>query len=380
MAIILYIVTIGVFISMLELELTFAILIASAGLVITVIEMICAKNKKAMIILNIILTVSIIAVTIIFIDGFKLMCNSLFSLSEKYQLYKYDMFEVAMSETAVNISYICIAVILAVLCSYRNAVLIAIEFIFVIGIQIYFGVFPSAVWNVLYFVALTIFILGNIKKSHIPLMVVFIIICAVCVFFTNDSPELHELSEQIRDIFDEKVENPVPDKITNNDNFDSETSHAQFRKDDRDDIDYSDANEFQTNTEQDQSGAEVGFTEPPPNINWLLILLIIPLLILITLLYKEIARTVKFTSSDYRKAINSMFMYLMKLYERRGLILENTLYSNYSEQIEKIIPDYTATYREIVELWEEVIYSNHPVTLDHREKMRQLLNKTRKLV
>jgi hypothetical protein len=388
MAIILYIVTIGVFASILEIELTSVILIASIGLAITVIEMFCSKNKKIMILLNIIITLSVITAIIIFndtvIDGFKLICNNLFSVSEKYQLYKYDMFEVSTSETAVNTAYLCITVILSMLCSitavYRNFVLLAIGFVFVIEVQIYFGVFPSAVWNVIYFVALVVSILGDIKKEYITLAVTFIVICLVCVFFTNDSPELHNFSEQIRDMFDEKLENPIPDEITHNDNFDEQISHEQFRKDDSNNIDYSNANEFHTNIEQDQSGAEVGLTEPSPNINWLLIILLIPLVILIILICKKISLTVKFSSSDYRKAINSMFMYLMKLYERRGLIPENTLYSNYSEQIEKIIPDYTAAYSEIVELWEEAIYSNHTITVEHRDKMRELLSHTRKLI
>jgi len=217
--------------------------------------------------------------------------------------------------------------------------------------------------------------------------VVFIIICLACFLFTDDNPELNRLSEEIRDMFDEKIENPILDEIESSDNFDSRASEEQYRKEtnyDNINIDNSDLNEFHTNIEQDQSGSEVGLAESPLLINWLLILFLIPLSALIIwlliLVYKKILRTIKFSSNDYPKAIHSMFMYIMKLYKRRGLIPENISYSNYIDQIEKITPDCVSVYREIVGLWEESIYSNHNITVEHRDRMKELLNHTIKLI
>jgi len=367
---ILYIAIVGVFTSILEIGFSPIIII---GLGIIVIEIILPK--KILVIFNITLIILLSLCIIGNLNGIKLLCNQLFLISEKYQAYKYFIFSVD-SETGLNFAYAIFTMIFAITASLtaqsRSVAAVAINFLLITGFEIYFGVFGSSLWNIFLYITFVLLLINRksllLSNNLIIIGAVIISFITVGLFFNYDNPEISVLSEQIRDLFDEQIQS---DRIPDPENINNQIKEDQFDKNDFTNSDgESNVNEFQTNTEYTHSGSEAGLMNPPEPINRLLYLLLITAASVIlwtaVYLYKKTKRNRQFTSANYAAAVNSMFLYIIRLYKLCGLTEFDGLRTKFHGQL----------YADAVDIWYESLYSDHEITDSHRDKMRAFLNET----
>jgi len=367
-------------------------------------------------------------------DGFRLIANRLFAISEERQLYRYIMFSVNSPEAAwagnINAALFVVLVLFAVVSGVlvfcrKRAVVIAVM-VFVAAVQVYFGVFPGAGWNIVLFGGLGIllvcrgdvirvgikrggvrcvsigdsdssragtgFVGTNRGKSNIVYYVIFIAIvtivaAAVWFVYPEQNPQLHTLSEAIRDRFSTRVaivygENQRPGWQTQSPDYlalnvvyvQEETLHQ------------SSLDDFQADREGRAQGAEIGFAMPPLSLIPVLIILcaIIALALaarLIPNLVRGARRRKMFGLDESTVAINNMFVYMLEWLWVYGLRRDNVVFSAYGSDLAGLIsPQYSQEYEGAAALWREAVYSNHAMDEGKRQYMMAFLDKTRTIV
>ena len=332
-------------------------------------------------------------------DGFPILFNRLFAVSEACQAYKYNMFPVSTSvdfhEIYMLTAFLILSAICMILCAFaaKNRWifgLLAVAFIFV---QIYFGVFPSAGWNVI--LCLSVMLIAACKgrsiisRGIILLVIYGAIFLVVQLTFQGPDSALSELSEQIRDQFDEQLENPAMGAMAQLEHLQSdEEENLPLNSAEVSDEPYrqAKADEFSVNRSEKFQGADIGETNPaiPPVVYLIIIIavLILSAAIRLVLRFKETQkRRESFMLLDYAAAINNIFLYSIDWLKVYGLNEDNIFFSSYFDSVSDLIsPEYSVMYIKAVKLWQEAVYSSHAMTAEQREGMLGFLEATKVII
>lgn len=400
----LFIGLIGSFNSMLEFHyLPHALVL---GLAVITVEILLWGRKKALIAVNAVFGLGLIAAIIIWPqsigDGFRLLMNQLFTVSETRQAYKYDMFTVTASSEfyhryvllAFLVATVVLAAISALIAGLRKKVPIILIALGVIMAQSYFGVFPSPAWTIYLYLVFALCAacgehvgVAEVLGHGLTLLLILVFVTGIIwVIWPGVDEGLYAFSEHVRDEFDEQIEQPIT-QIVSKENIPSpdQTEDMNLNVQDVTDDPYAQANnnEFDIEHETETKGAEVAKTDPPIPYN-----LIFSLLILVIVIVwfgwheiKAVKRRASFRNPNCAEAINSIFLYIMDWLKAYGLHGNRVLYSMYAEPLDAMIsPEYAAKYGDIVSVWQEAVYSDHTMEEEKRTQTWNFLKSTKEIV
>ena len=341
-------------------------------------------------------------------DGFRLVFNRLFEVSEQYQYYRYVMFHINSPESLWDGNIAIALVIIAAFFALLSMVLsftsrkspVIVLFTIVSMAQVYFGVFPSAVWNIILFAAFALMLVSRreVKVTAdfrtYATIVAFLILVAVIIRVINPGTSLRfsELSESIRDHFDTRVSQisgtllNTPDRSGRGLVTEPE-SRALNIVDVRDDsLNEMPHDDYYVEYDERIWGAEIGAAGPVPSLLPILLgvialAVIVAVIRLLPPLRKVAVRQKNFALDDCPVAINNMFIYMLEWLAVYGLKRKNIVFSAYAPQLSALVSQqYAKEYESIAALWCEAVYSNHTIGEPERQRMRQFLDKTKSIV
>ncbi|MCL2593382.1 MAG: hypothetical protein FWD82_08480 [Defluviitaleaceae bacterium] len=338
------------------------------------------------------------------LDGFRLIFNRLFVISEQYQAYRYVMFTINSPESAweqnISMALFVIVIFFAIFSVFlmyiRRKATIFVAIILVTGIQVYFGVFPSAVWNIaLFFVFALMFIRKRDRKEnfhgYVAIASIFVLVwVTVLAIYPNFNPHLHEFSESFRDLFGERISQSTnASHNTQSENFEYEPEYLEVsvtdvRSDSLHEASYED---YTVESDERAGGAEVGTVIMQQSVLLPLILLLITAIVIIATIHfapklvKAAKRRKMFDKEGCKVAINSMFVYIIDWLVAHGLQRENVVFSIYTEKLSELISlEYSKEYKNIEALWCKAMYSEQEIGEAEKQQVGAFLNKTREIV
>lgn len=329
-------------------------------------------------------------------DGFLLLFNRLFAISQQHQLFIYTMFPISLPQnywdgnTALALAAFTLffALLSFALVYIRNKMPIMLIMLAVVFVQVYFGVFPSALWNIILF---TTFALILVDKQNTGLqgniaLVVLIGLVSATIFIANPhpNPQLSHISEALRDRFDTPINpldipylgmhqayfRPLPEDHHLNPAYVDDPHHN------------SPTEEYFVELDEVAYGAEIGLLPEAPSL--LPALLFVAALIIIAMLFRFAPPLIKaskrrktFNIEDTSIAINNMFIYLLEWLEIIGLERKNIPFSAYTPQISTLVhQQYSEEYKNATTLWQKAIYSNQIPNENERQHIKEFLDKT----
>jgi len=328
-------------------------------------------------------------------NGFLLIFNRLFYVSEQQQLFRYTMFHVSSPQAdwggniaaALVVIFIVFAIVSFALVICRRKILLIIAILMVIGVQIYFGVFSDAFWNILLLTALALSLVKErlTIRGIIPVLVaVALAAVAVWTVYPDRNPWLHELSEGIRDRFNTPIS---PYDIANQGmrdaHFDTADLALAVASVGEDTLHDAAIQEYHIETDEVSHGAEAGFFSLDVSLLPAIIFVIMVAFTAIIIRYippllRAAKRQKAFEISDCRIAIDSMFAHLLQWLEIIGLERKNVVYSAYAIQLAEIVSQqYSQEYEDATALWQKAMYSNHVLGETERKIMRRFLDMTK---
>jgi len=328
-------------------------------------------------------------------DGFLLLFNRLFSVSEARQAYIYEKFKVSVpAEKTDAYIFVALLIIAVVFAAYfilaakkRSALMYLAAFLFFTGVQVYFGVFPAPAWSVIYFsILLSAVLFCDGTTGKIPLLVIIITLLLIaCLLFSGANPGITELSETIRDLFNEHVEQPVTEAINQQEKPSAEKL-LELR-----------LREEVSGQNPEQPGGEIFGIEKSPGFSgsqigaaaakrlWMLwVIFALFVAAFAAWILKKLAddrkRRAAFVSGDCAVAINLMFLSLVRRLVVFGFVPKSGAYGGNAEQLAgRVSSEYAAEYQSAVTLWQEAVYSSHGMTGDDRLNMRRFYDSTKML-
>jgi hypothetical protein len=333
-------------------------------------------------------------------EGFKLVANRLFLVSEQYQSYRYLMFAINAPESdwalhtaaalgAVNLLF---AALCAALACTRRPMAVAVVLAVVTGAQVYFGVSPAPLWNVLLFASLALL---GVNKRGAVYAASAVLVCGVVLVaalaglrYPGPNPALASFSETARDRFavnagrltsadvalhsggvaepENRGLNPV--------NVREETLHGAT------------LHGYRITPNEMPVGTGIGALPPPPPLLPLLLVVMALPLIAFALRYARVfvrlyKRRKGFDTCDCRTAVNDMFLYVLEWLGAYGLVRGNQLFSAYAAPLCGLISrEYAREYEQAALLWREAAYSPRPTGEAQRQCMKAFLRKTMGIV
>lgn len=316
----------------------------------------------------------------------KALCNVLFDASEAVNAYAYDHFPVASDITPVPALILILLFVLSLylLAVVRASRLLALILVIVLAsAQAYFGV-PLPLWaNVLAFALLgTVFL-----RSFHDLLPYGATILLLALTVSLAIPGIHipteTASEAVRDRLSviglQMEENMTPlapgTQKTQHENRLDKNSLAEDSDSVQNDRDY----HYVQEQEQEISR--------PRRINWLKIIVILflivalllgpflPFLLLDSRRKKALERRKKFDSENDSEAICAIFLHVIAYLDSCGKGLGNIPFTSWTKLLQ-MPAEYRTQYEHAVMLWQEAAYSEHRMTSEQREKMRQFLSET----
>jgi len=328
-------------------------------------------------------------------DGFRLVFNRLFAVSEYYQAYRYIMFAIDLPESAwdahisvgliiITASFAAVSVFLAY---FGRKIPIIIAMLLVVGVQIYFGVFPHVVWNIILFSSFVLML----SRYYIAIIAsIALVAVIVLVAYSGENPQLYAFSESLRDRFNTRVGQFADSSHdTRVDGFAYEPEHLALNVVDvqADNLHESAHEDYLLDYDERAGGAEVGTAIPPQSIIAILILTLVVLVSaaiamrLVPPLVKASKRRKSFELDDYATAINNMFVYMLDWLDAHGLKRRNVVFSAYTSQLSELVSQqYSHQYEDMLMLWRKAVYSNHVPDQAECAKMREFLDETRRMV
>lgn len=264
----------------------------------------------------------------------------------------------------------------------------------VIIAEVYFGVFPVRGWSIyLYLVlALCFACCGHINVSEAIgngitlLLILVVVIGIIAVAWPGVDTGLYELSEHIRDRFDEQIEQPISQILSQqNTPPPDQTEDINLNVEEVADDPYTeaDSNTFDLDYEQEYEGAEVGKANPkiPYNLIFSVLILVSAAIWFAWHKRKAAKRRAGFWQTDCAEAINCIFMYTMDWLKAYGLRADRMLYSMYLEPLHAMIsPEYAIKYSDMVGVWQEAVYSDHTMAEEQRTQAWNFLESTKDTV
>jgi len=328
-------------------------------------------------------------------NGFLLIINRLFFVSEQNQLFIYDMFHISSPQGdwdgniagAFVVIFIMLAAVSYAIAASRRKIPAAAAVFAIIAAQVYFGVFPSAFWNVLLFAALAMVFAKERAtiRGVVPMAIVLVLVFAgIWAIHPDRSAWLFELSEAMRDWINEPISQSYLEYLqTRGADFDpAEMAYALANVSDNM-LAESPITDFAAQFDDIAHGAEIGF------INLDASLLPAIIFVISTMLAAAIIRFVPpfimalkqrkmFDLDDSAVAINNMFAHLLQWLEIAGLERKNAVYSAYCSSLSQIVSqEYSQEYAQMTELWQRAVYSDHASGEAERAIMRKFLEKTK---
>lgn len=321
-------------------------------------------------------------------NGGLLLCNRLFAASEAVNAYAYDYFvlpEQTRALPAVLLLGLLAAALflLAALLPSRGMALIFL--LCAAGVEIYFGVTPPPLLNVLLFTLLGLLLLGRrvLRTGGAYIAAAAAVLALTMALAPGVHPGLEAASERMRDRLD-RVEQAV--SLTSPQQQAQEaqkTRRENWLREQEAALDPDAAQDDQAYQHREELEQEIS---RPQRVNWLkaaALLLLIPILLLVPfapflLLDSRRRRAAKrraaFDDPDAAAAIRAMFLHLMAWLESAGLADDNRLYSACGGDVERLLPSrLAARYPQAAALWQEAAYSGHPMTVEQRQAMAGIL-------
>ena len=329
-------------------------------------------------------------------DGFGLVFNRLFAVSEHYQAYRYIMFAIDLPESTWDAHISAALVIIFALFAATSALLmyfgrkapIIITMLLVVGIQIYFGVFPHGLWNIALFTAFALIL----ARCYVVITAAVALVAAIVLAtYSGENPQLHAFSESLRDRFDTRMGQFVDARhdvqAANGFAYNPEHVALNVVEVQGSNLHESAREDYLVEHDERAGGAEVGTAIPSQSIITILIMTLIMLVTtaiamrLVPPLIKAAKRRKSFELDDYAVAINNMFVYMLDWLAVHGLRRRNVVFSAYTSQLSELVSQqYSQQYEDILELWREAVYSSHAPGQGERGQMREFLDETRHMV
>ena len=345
-----------------------------------------------------------------FADGFRLVLNRLFTISEQQQAYRYVMFTIQSPQAGwdgyIAAALVAIAVVFAgasvALVYFRSKIFAVATAVLAVGTQIYFGVFPAAAWHIILFTALALtfaygreakrhdaYARGRVAKKHVTHAGVIAVIIAVILTsvvvrttYSGASPAITELSESIRDRFDIRISQITGTPIyvytagyaANPDNRDLNVVEVQ----DEGQHD-STLQDYDMLHDERAVGAEIGALSPLPSLVPLLLAIIAILVIIAVARYlpkyvNVYKRRKMFDTDAPRAAINNMFIHILEWLFVYGMKRENIVFSAYAPQLKGLISSqYAQEYENTVSIWRKAVYSHHTPGEAERAQIKEFM-------
>jgi hypothetical protein len=393
------------FFNMIDIEPNIACLILPT--VIVFAQFLFAKKEKIYLTLNIV----VLAVVVVFvladlnnvINGAKLVFNQIFEVSEKCQSYLYGRFDITENKSEYNkcICSFALSVFAIMATAFSYAMIKVKRFIFAIVIalvsifEIYFGIAPSWILNLMMF--LSLFSLIAICSKHIKsatnsvqIIILFAVICfaislatyvAYPTEYRQSNPVVNQWNEKIRDIFDEG-EQAISNHISPNEVFDDTDSQVDNAQND----DGSGAKEESGDNNGVGGSKKHASNAKTVSVNFVTVIVFAVLLAVIAVwllivLISALKRNKMLKSSDKKAVINFAFVSTLKWLSVYGLELKNTVPLDYQKPLETLVSyDFAKEYKDVVLIWQETIYSDNQIIESQKQQTVDFYNQTKKLV
>jgi hypothetical protein len=397
----LLILSISVF-NMLEIKMNIACAIIPC--VIIILEYLLNKRDKIYSWFNIALIIVLVLLIFInlsdFINGAKIIFNQIFEISEKYQAYLYNRFDVTVDEGSYDKcrAFFMLSVLTAIstLMSYSaikgHSFVILIVAIATAIFEMYFGIAPSLALNFIFFaVMILLAVIIKLNSTEVIAQGVAIFVAISLVFgavsfaiypanYSEPISAVYQLSENIRDVFDDG-EQAISNQLFTT-SAQGDTSNPESSQLDDGDL---------VQTEQGNDNSAGGNKKHASNattvsVNFVTVIVIMLLIVaifvwLLLILFFSIKRRKALSNKDNKKVISFALMSSLKWLSAYGLKLKNTVPSDYVEPIGELVSsDYAGDYSLAVEIWQEAIYSDNQISDIQRQEVINFYNQTKKLI
>jgi len=328
-------------------------------------------------------------------EGYRLVFNRLFSISEERQLYAYVMFDITAPEAAlpgyIGIALMTLAIFFALFCvglTYiRSNIPLVITMVIVVAMQVYFGVFPNFAPSVLLFATFALILVyrpGMDVRGGVAIIgLTAIVAAAVWLVYPGQNPQLLTFSEAIRDRLSTRVAYVyAQDAYTemHGHTLEHRTLHVAYVQDEY--LHEAQRVDYYVDHDNRALGANIGFAMPQPSL-WPVILAVMALGVIAAIakavppLVKGARRRRMFAMAENAAAIDYMFAYALEWLTAYGLKQRNIVYSAYSPDVAVLIsPDYAAEYDSAVTIWHQAVYSNHIIDEATWQQMKAFVDKT----
>ncbi len=335
--------------------------------------------------------------------GLEVLYNRLCAVSEARNAYRYLRFPLSLTaEEEARYAALGTALLSLILGglaaggALRRGIALLL-FLTVAGCEVYFGVTPGLVVTVLFGVALALCLLRGrsaalpafLRRGAACLGFCLAVVLAVQVAAPGVNLSLENWSEWVRDQLGVLEQRSVVQMEETVQKW-QETQHQDRLDEDA----AGDRTEAPAETEdyerQEEQEDEIS---RPLATDWMRLLLIVLLILLLlvgpfvpfALLDRQkrraALRRADFASEDCSLSVRAMFRHLMLWLEAAGLKRENRLFSACVPEIGTLMDEeYARRYQESLELWQAATYSPHPLTEEDREKVRDLLETTERVL
>lgn len=324
-------------------------------------------------------------------DGAAILCAHLFSASEAVNRYTYIRFD-SLPEGQEALRCMGIFQLVLAVCWGSFAFLavhgqkwfaLALTAL-VVGVEVYFGLFPSG-WNgMVLFLLLALALLPRASLSgQVGVLLASLLVCfAVGTAFSGVNADLENCSEQLRDQLSETAQTGsawVSQALGAN------RTHKENRLDAAEGaVQSENAAQYEKETEYQQEISQ------PRSVNYRKIILLllavvlllavpfVPFFLLDSRRRKALAYRSEFGSADGSAAVRVMFPHIVRCLTAFGLQDDNDDFSMLD--LSSLPSAYVQMYREAVGAWQQAEYSDHPVSTRQKSAVAALLQETERFV
>ncbi|MCL2169768.1 MAG: DUF4129 domain-containing protein [Defluviitaleaceae bacterium] len=328
-------------------------------------------------------------------DGFLLIFNRLFAISEGLQMYVYTPFSIAAHEStheslmasALVIFSIFFAAISGWVAFSRSKIPAVALTLVAVFVQAHFGVFADAFWNILLFASLGFMFAKTCKQRYIAVLALVAVAGGLWVVAPEQNAALRVFSEAVRDRLNPPI-SPYEMARLGAFGIEFEPEYLDLRAADvgEDPLHQAPTHDFYVEYDHLPHGAQIGLAALLPSLLPAILFVIILLGIAFIIrfappLIKAAKRRKAFDSKEIPDAINAMFIYLLEWLEVMGLKRENVLFSAYTPKLSELVSaEYSEEYAEITALWQRAVYSGRGIGEGERKRARAFLDKTTNMV
>jgi|GEM_PF-1493112 len=334
-------------------------------------------------------------------EGFLLMFNRLFVISEQQQRYQYIMFDVMMP-MAYWPGYMMTAV-LTVLILFAVLGFIAVHFkplclmlmLPVVCMSVYLGVFASAWWYVVLFGAFAAVLLNkecfglrkSVKIWASSFVIILLLSPAVFVIFPPQNIQLYRWSESLRDWFGPPL--TVQSSTLHNAQTippDTEYHDVEIAEVQDQALYNMPLMDFNIEEEYRAQGAEIGFILSDVSLVYAVVFVIFVLLMAIIIkLRKPFIQAIKrrrlLADEENPDILHHWYQHMWTWLHFLGLGDKNINYIDYAHDIKLIMShEYAQDYEIVTLLWQKFIYGHHVLHAAERKQIKAFLEQTKTMV